>query len=161
MTAGQPKRHSPRNHGLWRVCDISGSRVRIGDGRGREEDYSRPPGRRSWSPTAGRWGQRVPAHYLAIFDQAHRAWQRHSGRAMSFSDAIGFVAAALVLVTFYQRQMIPLRLAALGSNLAFIVYGLALGLAPVWLLHALLLPVNASRLAEALRAKHSLDASPR
>ena len=88
-------------------------------------------------------------------------WQRHSGRAMSFSDAIGFVAAALVLVTFYQRQMIPLRLAALGSNLAFIVYGLALGLAPVWLLHALLLPVNASRLAEALRAKHSLDASPR
>jgi len=89
------------------------------------------------------------------------AWQRHSGRAMSFSDAIGFIAAALVLVTFYQRQMIPLRLAALGSNLAFIVYGLALGLAPVWLLHALLLPVNASRLAEALRAKHSLDASPR
>jgi len=89
------------------------------------------------------------------------AWQRYSGRAMSFSDAIGFVAAALVLVTFYQRQMIPLRLAALGSNLAFIVYGLALGLAPVWLLHALLLPVNASRLAEALRAKHSLDGSPR
>ena len=123
----------------------------------------RQAGRRSWSPTAGRWGHRsrVPAHYLAIFDQAHRAWQRHSGRAMSFSDAIGFVAAALVLVTFYQRQMIPLRLAALGSNLAFIVYGLALGLAPVWLLHALLLPVNASRLAEALRAKHSLDASPR
>ena len=80
---------------------------------------------------------------------------------MSFSDAIGFIAAALVLVTFYQRQMIPLRLAALGSNLAFIVYGLALGLAPVWLLHALLLPVNASRLAEALRAKQPLDASPR
>ena len=89
------------------------------------------------------------------------ACEQYSGRAMSFSDAIGFVAAALVLVSFYQRQMIPLRLAALGSNLAFIAYGLALGLAPVWLLHALLLPVNACRLAEALRAKHSLHANPR
>jgi signal transduction histidine kinase len=75
---------------------------------------------------------------------------------MTFVDALGFVAAALVLVTFYQRQMIPLRLAALASNLAFIAYGLVLGLAPVWLLHAVLLPVNASRLAEALRSKHSL-----
>jgi hypothetical protein len=49
--------------------------------------------------------------------------------------------------------MIPLRLAALGSNLAFFAYGLGLGLAPVWLLHAILLPVNAGRLAEALRLK--------
>jgi hypothetical protein len=80
---------------------------------------------------------------------------------MTFVDALGFVAAALVLVTFYQRQMITLRLAALASNLAFIAYGLVLGLAPVWLLHAVLLPVNASRLAEALRSKHSLGVSSR
>jgi hypothetical protein len=79
---------------------------------------------------------------------------------MSFSDALGFVAAALVLVTFYQRRMIPLRVAALGSNVAFIAYGLALGLAPVWLLHTVLLPVNASRLADALRSRHALDESP-
>jgi CRP/FNR family transcriptional regulator, cyclic AMP receptor protein len=76
---------------------------------------------------------------------------------MTFWDAIGFGASALVLLAFYQRRMVPLRVAALGSNMAFIIYGLALGLAPVWLLHAVLLPVNASRLAEALRSRHSLD----
>ena len=72
---------------------------------------------------------------------------------MTLSDGIGYVAAVLVLLTFCQKQMIPLRLAALGSNLAFFSYGLVLGLAPVWLLHAILLPVNAGRLLEALRLK--------
>jgi hypothetical protein len=76
-------------------------------------------------------------------------------------DAIGYVAAALVLVAFYQRHMIPLRVAALGSNLAFIVYGLALGLTPVWLLHAFLLPVNTKRLLEALRSEDALGTGRR
>lgn len=79
---------------------------------------------------------------------------------MTISDVIGYVAAALVLVAFYQRQMIPLRVAALGSNLAFIVYGLALGLIPVWLLHAVLLPVNTRRLVEALRSQRPLATPP-
>lgn len=69
---------------------------------------------------------------------------------MTFTDRIGYVAASLVLLTFCQKRMIPLRLAALGSNLAFFTYGFALGLAPVWLLHAILLPVNVGRLIEAL-----------
>jgi len=76
---------------------------------------------------------------------------------MTIWDAIGFAAAALVLLTFYQKRMIPLRLAALISNVAFIVYGLALGLVPVWLLHAVLLPVNASRLIEAVRVPSPFD----
>jgi hypothetical protein len=61
-------------------------------------------------------------------------------------DAIGFIAACLVFATFYMRDMVALRTLALCSNLAFIVYGLGLGLVPIWLLHALLLPVNAWRL---------------
>lgn len=72
---------------------------------------------------------------------------------MTFSDGIGYVAAGLVLLTFCQKRMVPLRLAALGSNLAFFAYGLLLGLAPVWLLHAILLPVNVGRLVETLRLK--------
>ncbi|MCP3462940.1 hypothetical protein [Bradyrhizobium sp. CCGUVB23] len=32
---------------------------------------------------------------------------------MTLSDAIGYLAAGLVLVTFCQRRMIPLRLAAI------------------------------------------------
>jgi hypothetical protein len=70
---------------------------------------------------------------------------------MTGSDGIGYVAAALVLVTICLGRMTPLRLAALGSNPAFVAYGLMLGLAPVWFLHAILLPVNAGRLIEALR----------
>ena len=75
---------------------------------------------------------------------------------MTISDVIGYVAAALVLVAFYQRQMIPLRVAGLGSNLAFIIYGLALGVMPVWLLHTVLLPVNARRLVQALQTRSGL-----
>jgi hypothetical protein len=74
---------------------------------------------------------------------------------MTFSDGIGHVAAALVLLTFCQMRMIPLRLTALSSNLAFFAYGPVLSLAPVWLLHAILLPVNAGRLVEALRLKQT------
>src|SRR5262249_8895400 len=56
------------------------------------------------------------------------------------SDAVGYLASALVLAAFCMKEMIPLRVAALGSNIAFLAYGLALGLVPVWLLHAVLLP---------------------
>ncbi len=65
-------------------------------------------------------------------------------------DLIGFLASALVLAAFFARDMVPLRALALCSNLAFLAYGLRLGLAPVWVLHALLLPVNCCRLAQTL-----------
>jgi hypothetical protein len=75
---------------------------------------------------------------------------------MSLWDLVGYVAAALVLAAFCMREMVPLRIAALCSNLAFIAYGLALGLAPVWLLHALLLAMNGYRLLEAFAMKSYL-----
>ena len=66
---------------------------------------------------------------------------------------LGYVAATLVVTAFYMRDIVPLRVTALCSNLAFIAYGLALGLAPIWLLHALLLPVNGYRLFQELRVR--------
>jgi len=66
-------------------------------------------------------------------------------------ELCGYVASGLVLAAFSMKDMIPLRLAALASNLAFIAYGLALDLRPIWLLHALLVPLNAYRLLEAVR----------
>ena len=69
-------------------------------------------------------------------------------RDLSVIDGIGFVAAALVLATFCMRSMTALRWVALASNLAFIAYAYLGNLAPVLLLHALLLPVNACRLAQ-------------
>jgi len=61
-------------------------------------------------------------------------------------DAIGYLASGLVFAAFCMKDIIPLRTVAVGSNLAFLIYGLALGLVPVWLLHALLLPINCWRL---------------
>jgi hypothetical protein len=65
-------------------------------------------------------------------------------------EVVGYVACALVLATFYMRDIIPLRMVALVSNVAFIAYGLALHLTPIWVLHVLLLPINACRLVQAL-----------
>jgi len=72
---------------------------------------------------------------------------------MTLWDLFGYVAATLVLAAFYMRDMVPLRVTALCSNLAFIAYGLALGLLPIWLLHTLLLPMNGYRLLQELRAR--------
>jgi len=44
--------------------------------------------------------------------------------------------------------MSALRWMAIASNVAFIAYGYLRGLAPVLLLHTLLLPVNVCRLAQ-------------
>ena len=68
------------------------------------------------------------------------------GGAMSICDAAGYVASALVVVAFCMRDIISLRVVALGSNVAFLTYGIGLGLVPIWLLHAILLPINGWRL---------------
>jgi CRP/FNR family cyclic AMP-dependent transcriptional regulator len=72
-------------------------------------------------------------------------------------DGIGFVASALVLTAFGMKSITTLRVVAMCSNLVFIIYGLGLGLTPIWILHAALLPLNAWRLAEALGALTLLE----
>jgi len=72
---------------------------------------------------------------------------------LSVIDGVGFGAAGLVLATFCMRSMSALRWVAIASNVAFIAYGYLGGLAPVLLLHVLLLPVNICRLAQ-LRSAH-------
>lgn len=75
-------------------------------------------------------------------------------------DLLGYLASALVLATFCTRDMVPLRLLAITSNLAFIVYAVRAGLPPVLLLHALLLPTNIYRLAQARRDGRRSQARP-
>ncbi len=65
------------------------------------------------------------------------------------ADSFGYVASFLVLATFSMRRMVPLRIVAICSNIAFFEYGFSLGLKPVALLHGLLLPINICRLAQA------------
>lgn len=76
---------------------------------------------------------------------------------LSISDGIGFSAAGLVLVTFCMRSMRALRWVAIASNVAFIAYAYLEGLAPVLLLHALLLPVNICRLVQLRGARDRSD----
>ena len=54
----------------------------------------------------------------------------------------------MVLFTFVAKDMRLLRNTAIFSNLAFIIYGAIAWLPPVLILHLVLLPPNAVRLAE-------------
>jgi hypothetical protein len=71
---------------------------------------------------------------------------------MNVYDGVGYLAAGLVFAAFGMKKMAALRVVAICSNVAFIVYGAGLDLAPVWLLHAVLLPLNGWRLLQALRS---------
>ena len=60
----------------------------------------------------------------------------------------GYLASALVFLTFYMKTIIPLRVVAILSNVAFMTYGLGGHLYPVFILHAILLPLNCLRLPQ-------------
>lgn len=69
---------------------------------------------------------------------------------MTLYEATGFLASSLVVIAFCMKDIVALRFVALASNVAFLIYGIGLGLVPVWLLHAALLPINALRLHQAI-----------
>jgi hypothetical protein len=66
-------------------------------------------------------------------------------------ELAGYLACGLVFTTFCMRRLLPLRLLAIASNMAFILYALLAGLMPILLLHATLLPLNLWRGIEAFR----------
>lgn len=70
---------------------------------------------------------------------------------LGLTDLAGWGAAAFTLLAYSMKTMLPLRVAGIGANLLFILYGFAEGIVPVLLLHALLLPFNLYRLIEILR----------
>jgi hypothetical protein len=76
---------------------------------------------------------------------------------MSWVDYVGFLAALTVLATFCMDTILLLRGIAIASNILFIVYGTAAQLYPVLLLHALLLPINISKIVQLVR-KNRFDA---
>jgi hypothetical protein len=67
---------------------------------------------------------------------------------LAASDWTGFVASALVLITFTMKDMRLLRITAIFSNIAFIVYAEGHQLVPVLGLHIALLPLNLFRLMQ-------------
>jgi hypothetical protein len=69
---------------------------------------------------------------------------------MPTAEIIGYLASALVFATFYMKTMIPLRVVAVASNVAFIGYGYLGGMPPILILHMALLPLNLCRLRQSL-----------
>lgn len=61
-------------------------------------------------------------------------------------DGLGILAGLFVVLAFYARTNWRLRILAVISNVLFIIYALLAGLAPVLILHAILLPLNLARL---------------
>jgi len=70
---------------------------------------------------------------------------------MNEGDLFGYFASFLVFTTFYMKRMIPLRLTAIASNVAFISYAWFNHLTPILILHGALLPLNIFRLIELRR----------
>jgi len=75
------------------------------------------------------------------------------------TDIIGYVASGFVFATFVMKEMVPLRVAAICGNIAFIAYGLSVGLAPIFVLHVVLLPLNGWRLAQAITCRRQAEAA--
>lgn len=79
-----------------------------------------------------------------------------------------WVAALLVFAAFFMKTMIPLRLVAIASNVAFVAYAL-LGLRygifgrvyPILVLHAALLPLNVVRLRQVGRLIDAVNEASR
>ena len=65
-------------------------------------------------------------------------------------DLMGWIAGLLTFLAFSMKDIVPLRMAALGANIAFIGWGVSAGLVPILALHCALLPCNLYRLVEAI-----------
>ena len=80
---------------------------------------------------------------------------------MSLGEFFGYLASVLVFTTFYMKTMVPLRLVAMASNVAFIIYALWGGLTPILILHVLLLPLNALRLLQLRNLSRRIERAAR
>ncbi|AUH73770.1 hypothetical protein CAB17_18265 [Legionella sainthelensi] len=63
-------------------------------------------------------------------------------------EIIGYLACCLVFATFYVKRILTLRLIAICSNVAFILYAIGSTLYPIFILHSFLLPLNLYRIFE-------------
>jgi hypothetical protein len=79
------------------------------------------------------------------------------GMDMTWTTALGYLAAILVFSSFYMKTMIPLRYTAIASNFIYVIYGYYAGITPMLILHLLLFPLNISRLIQMKRLIQEVD----
>lgn len=75
----------------------------------------------------------------------------------SWVEAAGYLASLLVFATFCMKTMLPLRIGAILSNVAFIAYAFFDGLYPILILHSVLLPLNVVRTVQMLRVRRIVE----
>ncbi|MGA9412229.1 MAG: cyclic nucleotide-binding domain-containing protein [Roseobacter sp.] len=71
-------------------------------------------------------------------------------------ELIGYLACGLVFLTFCMKGMLQLRMIAVASNIAFLIYGAVAELIPIFVLHATLLPLNLYRTAQKIKEIRSI-----
>jgi hypothetical protein len=86
-----------------------------------------------------------------VMDWLEATREAQMDRLVNLTEFLGYAAASMVLATFAVRSIITLRSLAIASNVLFISYALSAAIAPVLILHLLLLPLNLWRLHESLR----------
>lgn len=72
---------------------------------------------------------------------------------MDLVQLAGWIAAAFTVAAYSMRTMLPLRLAGIGANVFFLVFGWFAASPQVFVLHAILLPCNLWRLFEIVRMR--------
>lgn len=76
-------------------------------------------------------------------------------------ELAGYIASGLVFLTFCMKTLLPLRVIAIASNLAFIAYGIGAGLLPILILHSALLPLNLWRTLQYVQETRQIRQSAR
>jgi hypothetical protein len=72
-------------------------------------------------------------------------------------DLLGFAAAAAVLAGFCMNSIRHLRMAALASNVLFVLYGVFAHVYPVVILHLILVPINLRKLRQVRAQAYSAE----
>src|SRR5262245_66628892 len=70
---------------------------------------------------------------------------------MTLVDIVAVGAVLTNIAAYAMRTMVPLRMAAISTNVLFIAYSLMSGIVPTLILHAILLPLNIYRLIQMQR----------
>jgi Bacterial inner membrane protein len=78
---------------------------------------------------------------------------RNVGKNMTWVEYVGFCGSGLAVWTYWMREMIQLRIVAVIGCLCFLTYGALIESYPIMLMEVTLLPINAYRLFQLLRAR--------
>jgi CRP/FNR family cyclic AMP-dependent transcriptional regulator len=78
---------------------------------------------------------------------------------MGIVELVALGAILTNIAAYAMRTMIPLRMAAISTNILFIAYSIMGGVIPTLILHIVLLPLNTYRLIQMQRLVRDVDAA--